>query len=374
MNLAIKPKSLIVLLFSVCIFSCKKNELTIEKVQDDGAALRSVEWIKTQHKVYKHPAIKAAFLEIAENIEASNLQTKKLLNNENLIIIPLKASFQTPVETTRFSQKNLVLVESAEHQIRYGNIVEIVQKERFSNTASMEFIAKMYNNDKSDLTGIAIFLSMTNRFLHEKEFRQGELSSIRFLVNRNKDLPSEGIDQSGWQLITVDYLNKKNNITRTNLFADNAGRENIIRMMDDNKFFRLTGGLQRNVISSNNLSSGDTWVEDYSFLDEPGDEPDGYAPPIIYSYHATIGRIDGEVVEVIMDPTTAHPTQSNYINAGGQDVQRNLTVFNHYNTWVPLGGPNVLLDWQCDVHALYLYWDGTPPRTRQWHNTKMSVK
>ena len=110
-------------------------------------------------------------------------------------------------------------------------------------------------------------------------------------------------------------------------------------------------------------------------ISKEADEEDSYgqAPTIKYTHPATIARVNGEVISVIMSPVTVKNPVVSYTDDYARPTTRTLTLLGQSYNWTPLG-TTAYLYWFCFVHGKYVYGDGVSPiYTRQWSHTYSGV-
>lgn len=122
-------------------------------------------------------------------------------------------------------------------------------------------------------------------------------------------------------------------------------------------------------IESKNISfevEESNYTEDDAVYNADANGNVGYSP-IKYSYHATVDRqrSTGLIVAIYIDPITADPMDGSYTDIYNRSVRRSLTLLAHSNYHSFLPATFAWINWKCDVHARYIYADGSV-KTRQW--------
>jgi hypothetical protein len=391
----ITTKVLAVIFFGLLLFSCKKDDSGTAPAPTASPTLQRVnDWLATKQQQIKNSTDQQTLAGLKENLIGSQLQTEPLNDKQNLIIVPLKNGFETVngvnqqaiksrLTTNQPSLKYLVITEGADKKLVLSNIIEVIPKDQVYDQIPAQLISKFYNNSDHGFTGIVRFLSLTNKFMTEREYKDGKIITTKHVskkdVEERKGSASQRVTDCDhyYLVITTHYADGSSDETWYYLYSvcDNGGNTG-------------GGGLGGNPGGgSGGGPHGDdpnaTPVIDQIYLSE--DETNLTNADIDYSagatyiltryiYHATVEKTNGEVTSVVVDPITASPMWAQYVDGYGRTVTRTLTLFSPIAYGEILVPPtSVKINWACEVIAVYSYNDGTSSWTRQWSKSKSTI-
>jgi hypothetical protein len=365
---------LLITLFGLIILSCKKESPRSEPNLTDSPTLkRVIDWLDIQKQKFKDKADQKTIATIEEDLMGSQLSTEILNDKEKLIIIPLKEEFKTINITNQLSFKSLVIREREDYGFTIGSIIEIIPKKQNYDKVPSNLISKIYNDQNNDLNGIFSALTLTNKSLYEKEFKDGKLASLSYLYKKKKNSRSgrESTSQKindciDWYWVTyVDGVIVNEQYVFTT--CDGIVPCRTYRTFESNTVLRIEcgGGGGSNDLMSTEVSSSST-------EDDPDDAGTGRAPEIYYAHTATLQILNGEVVNVIRYPVTATPMISNYINQHNRNTTRTLTLFGQTGSWIPFSTTSGQINWFCYVFGHYVYSDGGT-YSYQWDHTHSRI-
>ncbi len=364
------------------LLSCMKENSKTESASPDFVKLhRVIAWLDEQKQQFKHPNNQNALTVLKENLICSQLSIETLNDKEKIIIIPLKKEFNTSNITTQSSLKNLVIIEREGHELIQGNIIEIISKNQRYDDLPTNLISKIYSNRDNELTGIFRILSLTNNFVFEKEYKDGRLFSTKYLSKKNENSQvGKGTTSLNtcidWYLVETTYYTDGSYFqTATYLFTTCGNECQSTRTMNSTAPFKLNCGGGGGSDEDDSLITSNI---DFEEVETDADDGLGGVAssyvPIKWHYRAKVsyyGR-SGVVFNVLIDPITADPMVSSFIDSYNRSGARSLTLFGHYNTWTPLTSTSVRINWSCIVHAKYACIDGTL-WTRQWNKNRSKV-
>ena len=353
-------------LFIITIFSCKKEYLGLQyKDLTQEKLAKIILWIDIQQKKFNDPSSRLTIANLKENLKNAKYSCEKLENKETIIIFTLREPLK-PDNTSyqQFSIKNLVIIETEDHNFKQGNIVEIIIKDEYNLKLSSSIITKIYNNKQNDtLNGISQIRSLSGKLIEEREYKYGKLHSIKHLSKGNnvfneKDdkIVKEMNNCITWWLVTTYHYRDGSAETTREYVGTTCG----------NALSDVIG----------NDSGGNSIEETVDYISTSqvsNDETASAAPKITYHHHATVHRINGQVSSVIIDPTTVEPSWANYIDKYGRNTIRILTIFDHNNNWWSLGA-SALIRWSCLVNGQWRYTDGSPNYSKTTNITYETVQ
>lgn len=263
-----------------------------------------------------------------------------------------------------------------------GNIVYFLPADGKKRDAlSPHTIQNIFNNKPVSDNGMFKFLSVSGTWIYQLEYKNGKLYSNGIIktnkVNGAQKTNSSCID---WYLVTTyNYANGSSYQTSEYVGTtcdgcDNLNYESLCPGSD--------GGGGSDIQKSSEVvieESYETSIdneEGSGISAPPGGAAARYYQPIKYSHYATVHRstvLGYTYVEgVTIDPTTADPMQSQFIDSYGISGTRKLTILNHNNSWMPLVPPFVLITWECSLYGLYLSIDGRV-WSHYWNHSHMRV-
>ncbi len=369
---------LVVFLYATVLFSCKKQDIDRSLEQESPAMLNKVNsWLDEQAKKFSKEASRYEITRLKKSLIGSQLKVEEISSGEKLIMIPLPDTFRTQFQRSQPSLKMLVVRQLNNNLLVAGQIVEMVPNGQRYEKIPDGLIGKVDRNESNELNGVIRMLSISNKLLAEKEFRQGQLNSIS-RISKKKNLQNEKNSRQ----LSVEYVKPIEECTdwyfvTTYYYADGTYEEvwqYLYTTCGDGGGGGGGGG--------SNDPSDNTYEVDYTDVssedDIPGGEtPDGEfgaAPRITYYHDFTLMTVNDEVVNVIRYPVRAQPMIANYIT-GGWNATRTLTLLNQYNSWTPLGPTHGMVTWNWSVIGHYVYKSGglTETRTRQWARTHTKV-
>lgn len=106
--------------------------------------------------------------------------------------------------------------------------------------------------------------------------------------------------------------------------------------------------------------------------DEPFNKFEGIKYTL--SSHIVKNSRSGFIVSVVLDPIVAIPMVSSYMDANGRTLTRQLTLFNHVNSYTILQPPTqVLCYWSCNINAVYKV-NNQIYATRNWQINKEELR
>lgn len=213
--LTMKPnylkKFLLITITVIIAFSCKKENSKPETGQTNfGLAKKVLDWLDVQKENFKGLKAQEIISDLKENIIFSEITTEIINNKQKIVIVPLKNDFQTSNEVNGHSLKNLVIYEFENMGFTTSNIFESIPEDQSMDKLPDNLISNIINNKKCEVNGIFIVLSITNGFMEEREYKNGNLITTKYLStsenlqNREKNKNNtEGC--MDWYWITSGY-------------------------------------------------------------------------------------------------------------------------------------------------------------------------
>lgn len=357
----------------IALSSCKKDAPIEQPTLENEPLARVVAWLDAQKKKFKDSTVQNVIASIKENMVGKDLTTEAINAKQKLIIIPLRSAFKTTNDINQPTLKYIVVTEEENHEFQQANIVELIPRDQSYFKTSPNLISGIWNYKNANFDGVFSIMSLTARFMQEREYKNGKLFSTKHLSTK-PDKKQSGKESTterttgciDWFLVTTYYYYDGTSSQTWDYLYTTCGEEcQNTRTFGGRSTFRTTCGGGGG--GSGQESSTSTLMQE-----DEADEVDSYLPLVRYTYHCFVYRVEGVVTNVLISNITADPIISFGTNASGRITTRVLTLFNHWNIWTNLG-TSALIEWNCDILGRYTYSDGTPTYTRQWHKTKLGV-
>ncbi|HEV8284288.1 MAG TPA: hypothetical protein VGQ09_08255 [Chitinophagaceae bacterium] len=359
-----------VALIIVFFNSCKKE--TSQNLSNTEIIVKVNSWLE-QQKSEKQPN-KAANIDLLKNnLDFSKLEFEKSDNEEQILIIPINESFKTIKKIDKNLNLNLLLIINKSGDIRKGNLVLYSSENGELNKIPRNTFYHIFNTSTPECNGTFKFLSVTGWLQYELTYKNNHLYSAG-IVKAKENSPNSGqaarteTECIDWYLVTTYYYSDGT----TDQIEEYIGR--TCTGCDDPY-------IQGHCPDDPNVASSGIDYEyavyfsenETQYADEDIDDAGGYIQTV-YTYHATVVKLNNEVTSVVMYPITATPMWATYTDRYGRNVTRTLTLFGQNNYYSSLPAPTVELTWNCLVIGVYTYTDGSPTFTRQWAKHKVETR
>jgi len=172
----------------VVLFSCQKE---FEKQNTDNShdelILKVNDWLDKQ-KSLTQPNKAANIDLLKENLDFSSLKSENFNHNEKFIMITIKEAYKIKKNIDKNTISVLLLRADKIGNIIQGNIVlYIPDKNQLMNTLPDNTFFKMYNEKNLACDGLFRFLSPTGRWMYQREYKNGKLSSFGYVKASNNN-------------------------------------------------------------------------------------------------------------------------------------------------------------------------------------------
>jgi hypothetical protein len=174
--------ALIMLLFGAC-----QREVLHKpgSIKDNSAAARVREWLKVQETNLIKPESKVKLKNLREHLLLSELRYEERFDGEMVIVVPVNDGFVSANNANSNPINCLLLFETAKGKIRKGNIVQYMPVNRAAeNKIPVNTFYKFYNSGKIEDSRIT-FLTITDNFLYEMEYKKGNVFKFSTLYDKN---------------------------------------------------------------------------------------------------------------------------------------------------------------------------------------------
>lgn len=235
---------LFVLFMTVVIFhSCKKDHS--QDANNESEIISKVNsWLEKQKPEGKPN--KTANVELLKNnLDISGLRVEQSGEDEQLIIIPIKAEYKTEKAIKDNVIPNLVLILNKSGNIRKGNIILYTPEsgqsyEKIPDDAFYD----IYNTAELKCNGQFKFLSVTGKWLYQLAYKDGKLNSVGLVKPNASPSPANGVGVSSrlsactdWYLVTTYYDIYHNIISQTSVYigrtCDGCDDPNLQQICED---------------------------------------------------------------------------------------------------------------------------------------------
>jgi hypothetical protein len=354
------------IILNFLLSACKKNEPKTSDTLDEFELVISF-LRQNQATVSNYQAKKIDTL--IQNIIAENVRVITI-GETDLILCDLKTYKNAPKSefTDTYYKMSFPMKDG---KITAGLIYTIhtsFSKERIER--DFENILMVKSNE---FTGEIVTNSINDRFIQASSMKQGRLEKTYDLQTQ---FPNENIqanttmssnDCTTYYLVTTTYypdghVERNWEYLYTICGSCNIEGQPVSYLVPDCDPNSGGGGGSSNTVETENISE----------TESEEDETSNASPRVNYKYHATVVRVNGEVTNVIVDPTTVSNPVSWYTDNYGRNTTRTITLFGHSNSWTSLG-TTALINWSCLVHGKWVYADNSPVYTRQWSNRRSSI-
>lgn len=350
--------------------ACKKNEVLLSSEQDKAkqvhAFLREQKNIVSDYQSEKLDTL-------LQNISVDDIRVIRIGQTE-LILCDLKTyknaavpDFPNTYYKVSFPIENGKITTGLIYTIHTPLSKEEIERD-FENILKVK---------SSVFTGEIVTNSLTDRFIQSSLVKRGRLEKTFELqtgaskrINQPKSIQSLSSNCTAYYLITTTYFSD-GRVERDEQYlftlcgsCDPGGQPSgrtITADCDPNG--GSGGGATINTEETENISESLSEV----------DETFAAAPRIDWNCNATISRINGQVIGVVVDPMTVSNPVAWYVDNYGRSTTRTITLFGHYNSWTSLGS-TALINWSCFVHGKWAYTDNSPIYTRQWHKSHSTIR
>jgi len=161
------------------LFSCQRE---VEKKRDNSQLISKIKnWLDKQ-KSPNQPNKASNIDLLKENLNFSASKIEYLNENEQFIVIPINETYKIKKNIEVNTSTVLLLVWDKAENILRGNIVLYYPEHNQQvNTIPNNTFYKMYSEKNLDCNGLFRFLSPTGRWMYQREYKNGKLSSFGFV-------------------------------------------------------------------------------------------------------------------------------------------------------------------------------------------------
>lgn len=310
---------------------------------------------------------------LKQNLDFSAAKTEQRDKDFDFLIVPVKEELKTKKNLNKNSTLNVLFVMDKAGNIKWGNIVYFLPADGKKRDAfSSNTFQNIFNNKPVNDNGMFKFLSISGTWIYQLEYKNGKLYSNGIIktneVNGTQKTNSTCID---WYLVTTYHYSDGSSYQTSEYVGttcdgcDNLNYESLCPGGDGG------GGSG----SNDDLVIADvTYEENEAYRDDEAGSGISPSPgstasymPIKYKYHAQVyyHLRTGYVETVVIDPMTADPMVSPFIDSYQRPGTRSLTLFGHLNAWSKPTPQTARVTWSCLVNGRYVCKDGTV-WTHQW--------
>lgn len=173
-------------LIMLLVSACQREVLHKPgSIKDNSAAARVRDWLEEQKTNLVKPESKVKLQNLREHLLLSELRYEEIFDGEMVIVVPINDGFVSANNTNSNPINCLLLFETAKGKIRKGNIVQYMPVNRAAgNKIPVNTFYKFYNSGKIEDSRIT-FLTITDNFLYEMEYKKGDMFKFSILYDKN---------------------------------------------------------------------------------------------------------------------------------------------------------------------------------------------
>jgi hypothetical protein len=174
--------ALIMLLFGAC-----QREVLHKpgSIKDNSAAARVRDWLEEQKTNLVKPESKEKLQNLMAHLHLRDLRYEEFRDGEMLIVVPVDNGFISTSSRESDPVNCLLLIEKKNGKIRKGNIVQYLPVIKgVENSIPVNIFYKYYNSGNIEDSRIT-FLTITDKFLYETEFKNGSPYRFSTLYDKN---------------------------------------------------------------------------------------------------------------------------------------------------------------------------------------------
>ena len=191
----------------VFFYSCKKNDQVAQENANSLMASKVTEWLEKQKSATNQERNKR-IQAIADNLDFSKLRLEELGEGENFIVVPIKKTLTLINNKGKNPINTLLLIIDKTGNIRKGNIVQFLPKNKAIKACPTNTFHDIYNFRKLKEDGTFVFLSITDLYQYEWIYEGGQLAATKGWKKLNASSSSERSTQNciEWYLVTTWYF------------------------------------------------------------------------------------------------------------------------------------------------------------------------
>ncbi len=181
--------------------SCQKNTDKIGENQPKaGVQTKVINWLTAQNSP-TNQAQNEKLKELEKALNFSGLRIEIRNEKEQLIIVPVNATFTTIDNKDKNPITHLVLSLSTNGSITKGNVIQFVPKNEKIRTLPENTFAKVFTYKNIETDGQFTVLNLLSNYLYDLTFEKGKLSRVRETSKK----PKEGSTQRTSELTCIDW-------------------------------------------------------------------------------------------------------------------------------------------------------------------------
>lgn len=191
-------------IFLLMVVSCKKAELVTQEkneLSQTEIATKIDNWLnKKQSNSSTVNAVKIASLQ--DNLDYSKAYTEPFRDNEQFVVVPVKAGFKTKVHADQEPVIFLFAILNAKGEVRKTNIVQyIAADEQKVTRLPKNAFTGLFIDRTAKVNGRFYFLNLLDKLIWEIGFTNGKQSSISYKQQRIS--PTSRVECTAWYWVTT---------------------------------------------------------------------------------------------------------------------------------------------------------------------------
>lgn len=197
----------------IAFTSCQKNNISSDSSPQGKLQVTASAWLDS--RLTAQPSERNQRVELLrQKLDFSGAYTEDAVDNEKLMVIPIKPGFVSAYNSDKNPKNYLLLTLGKDGKIRKGNIVQFVSQ---SSKIPANTFYKMDTDGRVNVDASLTFLSIFDRFLFTIEYKNGRQISFTEarkksdLTNGQTTISTNGVQTNSvkctdWWLVTTSYF------------------------------------------------------------------------------------------------------------------------------------------------------------------------
>ncbi|MDZ4807633.1 MAG: hypothetical protein SGI96_05125 [Bacteroidota bacterium] len=194
----------VIFITAMFFYSCQKgvsDENVIQPNQEINAKVNG--WLDSKQSTNEPRNERVE--KIRANLGVSRISIEDLNEGEKFIIVPLKNGFIANTNKEQNPINSLLLVMDKAGKVYKGNLVQYIPESRQANSVvPANTFNKMFNDKKIDASGRFAVLSIFDKFLYEKVYKNGSLTAFKEIRPENNQTTS--VTNKNQEEVCVDWF------------------------------------------------------------------------------------------------------------------------------------------------------------------------
>jgi hypothetical protein len=170
---------LIIVVLALSVTSCNKSDSNIKEKKEEINTKKITEWLNSRI-LQASDSGKVAIGQLVAEVNLLSATREKFKDGKFLIVIDIANSYKTANNFNKATRKSLVLIENSNKKIEFGNVVEVLREDLSDQPFPDLFYSKIFMGQRHKFSGLISILSITNKFVYELGYSDGNISSQKF--------------------------------------------------------------------------------------------------------------------------------------------------------------------------------------------------